>query len=145
VSSVDDTLRPLPAELQIVVNLNSRISGDMAVGTLIDGIVADKVSAKKGEVLIPAGSLVRGRVRRLERYTDPFPCFVVALEFTEMELQGIRHRFYADLVKIQSAPAVEQTVVYNSIWQARPLETRTPVTTPERRILGRSWKRRTAK
>jgi len=119
VSSIDDTLRPLPGDLQIVVKLQSRISGDMAVGTLIDGVVADKVAAKKGAVLIPAGSSVRGRVRRLERYMDPVPYFVVALEFTEVELQGIRYRFYADLVEIEATPGVEQTLVYNSSIRVR--------------------------
>jgi hypothetical protein len=119
VSSIEDTLRPLPGGLQIVVKLRSRISGDVAVGTLIDGVVADKVAAKKSAVEIPEGSPVRGRVRRLERYTDPFPYFVVALEFTEMEVQGIRHRFYADLMEIQSAPGVEQTLVLDSAMRVK--------------------------
>jgi hypothetical protein len=109
VSSIDDTLRPLQAGLQIAVKLRSRISADMAVGTLIDGVVSANVPAK-GSVIIAAGSPVRGRIRRLERYTDPFPFFVVALEFTEVELQGIRHRFYADVVEIESARGVEQTL-----------------------------------
>jgi hypothetical protein len=107
-ASIDDTLRPLPGGLRIAVKLRSRISSDMAVGTLIDGVVAGNVAAKKGAVLIAAGSPVRGRIRRLERNTDPFPYFIVALEFTEVELQGIRHRFYADVVEIESAPGVEQ-------------------------------------
>jgi hypothetical protein len=107
VASIDDTLRPLPAGLQIAVKLRSKISADMAVGVLIDGAVAANVPAK-GAVVIAAGSVVRGRIRRLERYTEPFPYFVVALEFTEVELQGIRHRFYADLV--EPALGVEQTL-----------------------------------
>ena len=81
-----------------MAKLTSRISGDMAVGTLIDGVVEKNVAAKKGAVLIAAGSPVRGRIRRLEHYRDPFPHFVVALEFTEVEAQGIRYRFYADVV-----------------------------------------------
>jgi hypothetical protein len=109
-ASIDDTLRPLPGGLQIAVKLRSRISGDMAVGTLIDGVVAGNVAANKGAVRIAAGAPVRGRIRRLERYSDPFPHFVVALEFTEIELQGIRHRFYADVVEIEPAPGVEQTL-----------------------------------
>jgi hypothetical protein len=36
----------------------------------------------------------------MERYSDPFPHFVVGLEFTEVEVNGIRHLFYADLVEI---------------------------------------------
>ena len=39
VASIDDTLRSLPGGLQIAVTLRSRISEDMAVGTLIDGLV----------------------------------------------------------------------------------------------------------
>ncbi len=109
VVSIDDTLRPLPGGLQIAVKLRSRISADMAVGALITGVVAGKVSGK-GAVVIVAGSPVRGRIRLLERYADPFPHFVVALEFTEVELQGIRYLFYADLVEVESAPGVEQTL-----------------------------------
>lgn len=81
----------------------------MSVGSLIDGAVAANVPAK-GAVVIAAGAPVGGRIRRLERYSDPMPHFVVALEFTEVELQGIRHRFYADVVEIQSSPGVEQTL-----------------------------------
>jgi len=108
-SSVDDTVRPLPQGLQITVTLRSRILASMTVGTLIDGVVAGNVPAK-GKVLIAAGSPVRGRIRRLERYADPMPYFVVALEFTEVELQGIRHRFYADLIRFESGHGVEETL-----------------------------------
>jgi hypothetical protein len=107
VSSIDDTLRPLPDGLQITVKLRSRISGGMAVGALIDGVVAANVSMKR-KVVIAAGSPVRGRIRRLEHYTDPFPHYVVALEFTEVDLEGIRYRFYADPVEIEPVAGVEQ-------------------------------------
>jgi hypothetical protein len=93
--------------LQIAVKLRSRISGDVAVGTLIDGVVASNVTAK-GSVLIPEGSALRGRIRRMERYTDPFPYFVVGLEFTEVELRGVRHLFYADLVDFDPVPGLSQ-------------------------------------
>jgi hypothetical protein len=77
------------------------------VGALIDGVVASSVPAK-GTAVIAAGSPVRGRIRRLEHYTDPFPYMVVGLEFTEVEMEGIRYRFYADLLEIGAAPGVEQ-------------------------------------
>jgi hypothetical protein len=109
-SSVDDTLRPLPAGLRITVKLRNRITAAMAVGSLIEGVVDGNVRAN-GAVVIASGSPVRGRIRRLERYTDPSPHFVVGLEFTEVELQGVRHRFYASLVKIESTPGVEKTYV----------------------------------
>jgi hypothetical protein len=107
---VDDTLRSLPAGLEIAVKLLSRISADTAVGTLIDGVVAANAPAKRA-VVVPEGSPVRGRIRRLETYSDPFPHFIVALEFTEVESKGIRYRFFADPVEIESAPGVEFTLV----------------------------------
>ncbi|MGA2714826.1 MAG: hypothetical protein ABSG41_17130 [Bryobacteraceae bacterium] len=109
VSAIDDTLRSLPPGLQIPVRLRSSIPGDAAVGALIDGVIDANVAAK-GAIAIAAGSPVRGRIRRLERYSDPFPHFVVALEFTEVESQGIRYRFDADLARIDPAPGVEQTL-----------------------------------
>jgi hypothetical protein len=108
-AALDDTLRRLPAGLQVAVNVASPISSGMAVGTLIDGVVAADVKDKH-VVVIPGRSPVRGRIRRLERYTDPFVYFVVGIEFTEVEVQGIRHIFYADLVDIDRMPGVELTL-----------------------------------
>ena len=108
-SSNDDTLRPLPAGLQIAVKLTTKISSETLVGSLIDGVVAGN-TVSKGQVVIANGSRVRGRIRRLERYTDPPPHFVVAIEFTAVESEGIRYRFYADPVEMDPAPGVEQTL-----------------------------------
>lgn len=105
-ASIDDTLLPLPGGLAIAVKLRSRIAADTSVGTLIGGVVAEDVKDKHS-VVIPAGSPVHGRVRRLERYTDPFPYWVIGLEFTQVEIQGIRHIFFAEMTSIESAPGVE--------------------------------------
>jgi len=107
--------------LQIRVKLRSRISGNLAVGSLIDGVVATSVPSK-GEVMIAARSPVRGRIRRLEHYTEPFPHFVVALEFTEVELQGIRHRFYADLLETDSLPGLERRLTVSDRTESVNLE-----------------------
>jgi hypothetical protein len=108
-TTLDDTLRPLPAGLQIAVQLHTRVTADIAVGALIDGVVAADVKDKR-TVVIPAGSPVRGRIRRLERYTDPFDYYTVGLEFTEVEVEGIRHIFYADLADTDLPPSVELTL-----------------------------------
>ena len=112
ITSADDTLRPLPAGLEVAITLSAPIDETMAVGSMIDGvIVADPKS--NGAVPIPPKSLVHGRIRRLERYTEPVPYFVVALEFTEAELAGVRYRFYADLVSVEpgsAQPTLEVTV-----------------------------------
>jgi len=105
-ATIDDTVRHFSGGLNVEINLSSLISSDMAVGTLIDGVIATDVRDKR-VVVIPAGSPVRGRIRRMERYSDPFVYFVVGLEFTELEVHGVRHIFYADLVDIDAAPGVE--------------------------------------
>jgi hypothetical protein len=108
-SSNDDTLRPLPPGLQIAVRLNSKISEGTPVGTLIEGTVAGNVTVK-GKVILANGAHVRGRIRRLERYSTPAPNFILAIEFTEVEFENIRYRFYADPVQMDPAPGVEQTL-----------------------------------
>jgi hypothetical protein len=110
----DATLRPLPSGLMIPVSLSSRITSDMPVGTLIEGIVASDVKDKR-IVMIPAGSAVHGRIRRMERYSDPVSYFIVGLEFTEVELEGARRLFYADLAGIEAAPGVSRTLPVRDI------------------------------
>ena len=70
-----------------------------------NGLVATDVSAK-GAVMIAAGSPVRGRIRRLEHYTEPFPYLVLALG----ELKGIWYRFYANLVDTDPLPGLNKTL-----------------------------------
>ena len=108
-SSNDDTLRPLPPGLEIAVRLESRISPEDAVGTAIEGTVVANAPAR-GAAVVAGGARVRGRIRRLEYYTDPFPNFVVAIEFTEVESGGIRYRFFADLTDLEAGHGVEQTL-----------------------------------
>ena len=107
-AAIDDTLRTLPGGLHIAVKLISRIAGDATVGALIEGVVADEVRIK-GAPRIAPGARVRGRIRRLERYTEPVPHFIVALEFTEVELNGLRYRFDADFNHTEGG-RVEQTL-----------------------------------
>ena len=110
VATVDETLRPLPAGLPITVKLSTQFSADTVVGTLIEGAVERNVMVKSG-VVVPAGSRVRGRIRRLERYAEPFPYFVVGIEYTEVEVQGIRRLFYADLTSIDPTPGLERFLI----------------------------------
>jgi len=94
VAAVDQTLRALPGGLQVTVQLRTRITGELAVGTLIDAVIAANASAK-GSGAVAAGSPVRGRIRRLERYAELSPHFVSRSSSPKFEVQGIRHRFDA--------------------------------------------------
>ena len=98
----------LPA-LPVVIKVSTRITEKTAVGALIEGVVEGNV-LRKGKVLIPDGSPVRGRVRRLEWNEDKGGYFVVGLEFTEIEAAGTRYRFFADLEGTDALPGLRQTI-----------------------------------
>jgi hypothetical protein len=80
------------------------------VGTLIEGKVSGDV-LRKGRIIIPSGSVVRGRIRRLERYQESGSGeFIVGLEFTEVEASSGSLRFYADLLRTDRATGVRPTL-----------------------------------
>ncbi len=96
--------RELPPGLSMVLRVNTAIGAKAAVGDLVEGLVEGNVTHKK-RVVIPDGSLVRGRVRRLE---DRGGAWAVSLEFTDMEAGDARYRFFADLVSVEGVPAVRR-------------------------------------
>jgi hypothetical protein len=108
IPSPDAAGQAVPALLLITVQLTSSISDKDAVGTLIEGIVSGNV-LRKGKILIPNGSVVRGRIRRLERYRGG-GAFIVGLEFTEVEVRGGILPFYADLLRIDKNPRIKPTL-----------------------------------
>ena len=108
-SSVLELGRELLPALPVVVKLSTPITEQTTVGALIEGVVALDVPHKK-KLLIPAGSPVRGRVRRLEWNLDKGGYFIVGLEFTELEAAGTRYRFFADLEGTDGLPGLRQTI-----------------------------------
>ena len=108
-SSVLEISRELLPALQVVVKISTRITEKTAVGTPIEGVVEGNVLHKKS-VLIPNGSAVRGRVRRLEWNDDKGGYYVVGLEFTEIESGGSRYRFFADLESTDTLPGLGQVL-----------------------------------
>src|SRR5260370_3520348 len=108
-SSVLEVSRELLPALQVVVKISTRITEKTAVGTLIEGVVEGNVMRKKS-VLIPSGSLVRGRVRRLEWNDDKGGYYVVCLEFTEVEASATRYPFFADLEGTDALPGIRQVL-----------------------------------
>jgi hypothetical protein len=98
----------LPAGLMLTVGLETALDLETArVGDLISGKVQAGVKHKDG-VIVPKGALVTGRLRRLEKYTDESPYFVVGLEFTEVKFPGNRARFFAELQQIAAPSGPER-------------------------------------
>jgi hypothetical protein len=110
--SVTGSARPPEKEAARVVEpfmlmpmeLTTPVSDRDAVGTLIEARVREDV-LRKGAVAIPKGSVVRGRVRRMERYRDG-NAYIVALEFSEVEVRGVSMPFYAGLLRIEKNPRI---------------------------------------
>jgi hypothetical protein len=98
----------VPPFLPITLRLTAPITDRDAVGMLIEARVSGDV-VRKGKIVVPDGSLVRGRIRRLERYKAD-PEFVVGLEFTEVNVNGGSLRFYADLIRIDRSPGIRPTL-----------------------------------
>ncbi len=103
--AVDDQI---PEGLLITGQLTTPITEKDAVGKPIEARVMRDVRAK-GKVLIPSGSLVRGRIRRLEPDSGEGTetgALLLALEFTDVEAGGEQLPFYADLLRIDRTPGV---------------------------------------
>jgi hypothetical protein len=97
----------LPPGLAVPLTLDTPIdSARSAVGDLLHA--TSTADAKiKNKVIVPAGARLTGRIRGLDRYTDPESFFEVGLEFTQIEFGNSRADFYADLQSIAPVPGLE--------------------------------------
>jgi hypothetical protein len=109
-----ETQESVPGGLLVSLVLTTPVTGQAAIGQVIEAKVSGNVQYK-GHVLIPDGSVVQGRVRRLERYSQPESYFIVALEFNEIQAGASLLSFYADLQNIEGAAGVERFLSYSSV------------------------------
>jgi hypothetical protein len=91
---------PIPALLKVTLELTTPISGKDIVGTLIKARVSSNVN-QKGKLVLPAGAVVHGRIRRLEHFDEN--TWIIGLEFTEVETPAGEQLFYADLLDIDTS------------------------------------------
>ena len=97
----------LPLGLPVTLAMENAIDTDTAATG--DPVSARVVKAVRrpgsNEDLIPAGAVVRGRIRRLEHHLVPKPYFLIAFAFNRMEIAGgvaafaARHEADADLAR----------------------------------------------
>ena len=103
----------LPVGLEIAVALTAPVGEDAAVGAAIEGVVtADVKNGRK--TAMPAGAPLHGRIRSLERHNESGGYFAIGLEFTEIEINGARARFYADMVRADQITGLEYLLTSHS-------------------------------
>ena len=94
----------LPAGLLVPVELDTAIDSKTAVvGDTLHGRVVQEVRYK-GALVVPQGAAVTGHIRRLARGSSSAP-FAVGIEFSEIEWEGVRATFYAELADLDRKSA----------------------------------------
>ncbi len=94
----------IPALLVCRTRLVTPIDSDKtSVGDSISANIAYDVR-RKGEIVLPAGALLTGRIRVLQK--DAANRFLVGLEFTDVTFDGKHARFFADLQGIDQTGGV---------------------------------------
>ncbi len=92
----------LPTGLRLRVRLAHAIDSESAaVGDAISATLESRVEPK-GAVPIPKGAMLRGRIRRFERYATPTDHYVVGLEFTDLEFPGYHAGFFGDMESVDT-------------------------------------------
>jgi hypothetical protein len=80
----------LPIGLPVTLALEGPIDTDVsAAGDPVDAkVVRPVLRPGSNEVLVPAGAIVRGRIRRVEHHRLPSPYFRIVLAFNRVEVNG---------------------------------------------------------
>jgi hypothetical protein len=94
---------PTPAAISEGLHVLLTLATPIDTNTAAAGdVVQEKVSKPvldptSGEVVIPAGSTVRGRIMRMEHWLDKPSRFVIAILLETVVLHGVQSPFYAKL------------------------------------------------
>jgi hypothetical protein len=92
----------LPAGISVPIKLKTEIdSGKAVAGDLVEGII-DADLKDRQVLLVPKGSLITGRLRRMEKYSDPSPYFLVGIEFDDIEFPTHHARFFGTFKSLES-------------------------------------------
>jgi hypothetical protein len=101
-SSKPDAKIELPPGLVISTRLDTEIRSESAlVGDRIAATV-DQDAKWKGELIVPSGSTLTGRIRSIEKPADPSGNSTIGLEFSELQIGNARVRFFARLSEVKS-------------------------------------------
>jgi hypothetical protein len=109
--------RAMPADATLTLRLERTISaGESAAGDPIAARLDKAVNA--GTILLPKGTRVLGRIRRLEQHLSSSPSILVGLQFFAAQTPDGLVSFSARLMGPRATPEVSQVV--NNRWEIVP-------------------------
>jgi len=123
---------PIPAGLHVALSLSETVDEKTPAGTQIEARVAGPVFGPRArrsgsrpqiaETVIAEGTVVRGRVRSLARQTGAEDAYLLAVEFCDIEVNGVRQRFFAELESADRVPEVEPIVTSSTSGPEAPAD-----------------------
>jgi hypothetical protein len=96
--AISDIELPLNTDLEMVLQTPIK-PPNSAVGDPVTAILT-KAAKKDGNVLIPKGALVHGRITLLRKQNASRPLQVIGLQFTELEAGNLRAQLSVDLTDV---------------------------------------------
>jgi hypothetical protein len=93
----------VPLTLTRPIDTNTAAAGDVVVASVSEPLRDPKSS----EVVIPARSIVRGRVLRMEHSLGPPGRFVIAIQLETVEIHGVTSPIYAIRLRYEEKPDVK--------------------------------------
>ncbi len=93
----------LPSGLRLRLKLGSSIdSANSAIGDLVEGTLEKDVH-QRGNLLVPKGAHITGRIRRMEKHAEG-PYYIVGIELDDLDYPGHHARFFGSLLELDPQP-----------------------------------------
>ena len=101
---VSANARTLSAGSTMEVQLNQRLSTEASrVGDTFTATVVNNVMASNGEVVVPAGAVLHGRVSALDDSDNPTDRALIQLQFDRLSFNGRTYDFRGNITNVVTA------------------------------------------
>jgi len=93
--------------LRVHLKLKSAVDSNAVIGDQIQASVANDIT-QHGEVVVPKGAVITGRIRRMEKHEEASRYFIVGVEFDDIDFPGHHARFFGSLKSLdQETPGFQ--------------------------------------
>jgi hypothetical protein len=100
----------LSAGSTMEVQLNQRLSTEGSkVGDTFTATVVSNVVASNGDIVVPAGAVVSGRINALDDSDDPTDRALIQLQFDRLSFNGRNYNFAANVTNVATVEQRDRT------------------------------------